>query len=285
MRGNVSSLTFNTREGGASVSGLERRKFSAVLTDLAWRALERDLDVHELTGPSLLRHAVVLPEWVVNTRGTEFARTVKLVCAGGAGEEQVNLPGRDNVANVLEVHLNTVVANNSDPVALAVRLVAQASCNAWVDGADRKWLADLIEQGRTTWYPPEIAADASAFATKPLFDQEPSVNGSYEGWDAVVELLRADDGIVVLTDSHSDGFPGRIWAAREGELRDDFRTWWQQATPEEMWDRSEAGLREETSLNCPVLRICPDNLHARLFGRDRSSNPTWYQVATAWRAA
>jgi hypothetical protein len=279
----MSSLMFLTRDAETAVSGRERARFGGVLDHLAWRTIERDLDPSEIAGPSVLRAAVDLPTWVTNGHGAEFARMAKLLICG-TGADRVNLPGRANVATVLEVHLNTILANYSDPVAFASRLYAQAECNAWIDGADRKWAADLIEQGIKTSYPPEIAAGSEQTASK-LFDQDASVNGTYAGWAGVVEMLRAGDGIVVIASSITDGFPGQIWAAREGELRDEFRTWWKQASPDERWDRSEEGLREDTALNCPVLRIAPDTLHARLFGRDRGINPTWYGVATAWRNA
>lgn len=279
----MSSLIFLTRDAETAVSGRERARFGGVLDHLAWRTIERDLDPSETTGPSVLRDAVDLPTWVTNAHGHEFARMAELLIRG-TGEEHVNLPGLANVATVLEVHLNTIVANHSDPVAFACRLYAQAQCNAWIDGADRGWAADLIEQGIKTSYPPEIAAGSDRTGLR-LFDQDASVNGTYAGWTGVVEMLRAGAGIVVIASSITDGFPGQLWAGREGDDRGDFRTWWKQASPDERWDRSETGLREDTELNCPVLRIAPDTLHARLFGRDRGINPTWYRVATAWRNA
>lgn len=280
----MSSLTFLTADAEASVSGREHHKFSSLLTDLAWRSIQRVCDPSEVYGPSPLRHAVDLPDWVARHKGPEFARMFRLLLAG-TGEELVNLPGRPAVATMLDVKLNTVVHNYSAPVALAGRLCAQAEVNGWIDGSDRKWLADLIDQGRRLPYPAEVA-DTPYLAQHNLFADEPSVNGRYDGWQGVVEMLRVGDGIVVLSSSSAgEGFPSRMWAGREGQDRDEFHHWWEQADATARWEASERGLREETEQACPALRIAPDSLHDRQFGRAEpgQDNPTWHGVANAWR--
>ena len=278
----MSSLTFLTADAEASVSGRGHHKFSGLLTDLAWRSIQRIADPSEVYGPSPLRLAVDLPDWVAKAKGTEFSRMMRLL-VGGAGDEPVNLPGRPAVASVLDVKVNTVVHNYSAPVALSVRLCAQSQVNAWIDGTDRKWLADLIDQGRGTGYPAE-AADNPYLAQNNLFADEPSVNGSYDGWQGVVEMLRCGDGIVVLSYSTTGGFPSPVWAGREGQDREELHRWWERADIAARWEESERGLREHTGRTCPALRIAPETLHCKQFGRlPNAGNPTWHGVADAWR--
>lgn len=278
----MSSLGFLTRNGQARVSGRESGKFSVLLRDLMWRTVERVADPYERAGRSLLRDAAApLPDWVVRDRGTNFGRGMRLHLHNAAGrpDEYVNLPGTVHAATLFDVHVNTVIAEHSDPVALAVRLAAQSGCNAWIDGTDRLWLADLIDAGRNTPYPAEVA-DHADLRRHPLFADEPSVNGSYDGWQNVAAMLRAGTGTVVLESSATGGFPSRVWAAEEGQDRDWFRRWWNDATPGQRWDASERGLRAETAESCPLLQIRPDTLHHPGFGF--AASPTWQQVAEAW---
>ena len=280
----MSSLGFLTRDQGeARVSGRETAKFSCLIRDLAWAAVVRSFDVHEVYGPSRLRQAVDLADWVIRSRGTEFARMAQLhVSASGAGGN-VHLPGQRDTATILDVNLNTVLAGYADDaVALAVRLAAQCEVNAWIAGEDRAWLADLIDAGRTARYPPEVA-DSEYLSSHPLFADEPSVNGHYDGWKGVVDFLRAGDGTVVLDSSFTDGFPGidhACWpAARPGKK---FRRIWAGYGPDQQWDTSERGLRRRTGTMCRLLRISPSNLHDARYGFIQA--PTWADVAAAWRA-
>lgn len=281
----MSSLNFLTRAGDASVSGRERIKFNGLLHDLAWRTVERECDPRETLGPSLLRQAVRLPGWVSVNKGNLFAQTAKLYLDTGHDDADVVLlpdAPQTPAASVLDVHVNTVIAGYPDPVALAVRLAAQCQVNAWVDGPDRKWLADLIHKGRHTMWPAEaVNPDVGGL---PLFNDGWSVNGTYDGWPGVVKMLRSDDtGAVVLTSSATDGFPSQVWAGREGQDREEFHRWWKDADPGQRWDASEVGLREETATTCPALKITPDSLHDPRFGFTRTGI-TWSHLAAVWRA-
>lgn len=273
----MSSLGFLTRDAEARVSDRERQKLVGLLDDLAWRAIERDCDPREENGFSLLRQALTLPGWVAGHTGTEFTRMLQLVLHGSQG--QVRTP-TGMVGSVLDVHVATVITLYPDLVTLAVRLACQAEVNGWIDGPDRAWLADLIDKGRQADYPPEVASTYTAGV--PLFADEPSVNGHYDGWAGVAAMLRADDKQpVVLESSVTGGFPSQIWAGQEGQDRGEFRAWWNNATPEQRWAASVRGLREETETASPALRIAPGTLHdTNGFG----TGVTWAQVAEAWRA-
>lgn len=276
----MSSIGFLTRDGEARVSGREHAKFTCLLLDLSWHAISTVFDVTETNGPCLLRRAFPLPSWVTERTGSSFAAMARLDM-GGDSERHVRLPDTDTAATLLDVKLNTVVAAHSDPVALAVRLAAQCEVNAWIDGADRAWLADLIDAGRTTRYPPEVA-DSPHLTGNPLFADEPSINGHYDGWPGVVDFLRSGTSTVVLDSSFTDGFPDLSHAAWPGPPGARWRRLWRTTyTPTRQWDTSEAGLRRRTRQQCSLLQISPDNLHQRNYGIIYA--PTWADVAAAWQ--
>ncbi len=59
------------------------------------------------------------------------------------------------------VSLNTALVAGSDVIALAAKIHGSCEQHGWVDAADRKWLADLIDEGlrhsiyrKGIWYQP-----------------------------------------------------------------------------------------------------------------------------------
>lgn len=276
----MSSLSFLTRDGEASASGREYLKFGVLLKDLAWQHVARDFNTDEAGRPSLLRDVVDLPDWVTEKTGEAFGKAAQTCLYVDGWKMPVSLPTRANVAHVFDVSLNSLVANSSDPVALAVRLYGQAERSAWIDGPDRAWLADLIDQGRSTAYPPH-APTGTHLDGDPLFSCTDFANSQYGGWAAVVDLLRADNtSPVVLSYSVTSGFPDPILSAWPGDPGARFRRWWDQATALQQFDTSARGLRRFTTDGCPMLRISPDNLHTTGFGITNA--PTWLHVAAAW---
>lgn len=283
----MSSVIFATRGQEAAISGREHIRLTGLLRDLSWRDVERHCDPYEEYGPSLLRTAVTLPHWVSKAVGQQFGRNVELLFGGDPGDGGVHLPGRRDVASPLEVAVNTVISTYTYVVALAVRLAAQNQAVAWVHREDRAWLADLIDIGRSTLWPSEIATPATARSK--IFADEPSTNGTYGGWQAVIDLLRADRRHdVVLSSSKVDEFPDPVWVLAGQQLRDHpdrataVRAWWGNATPEQKWEESLAGLRDFTGTDSPERRISPDNLRRPIFGPG-TDGQTWQTLAAAWR--
>jgi hypothetical protein len=271
----MSAFFFHTPHLCADIGAGEHARFRRLVDELAWRAIERDCDPREDQGPSVLRDALPLPEWVTNVHGPEFGRSIAmhLKTMMRRNTEAVRLPGRErSTSSVLDVHRNTVLAGYSDQVALAVRLALQLPDCMWIEPGDRTWAADLIDLGHATPWPAEIAHDPSAGL--PLFD--------HDGWAHVAELLRADDrdpAVVVYQDG--DAFPSQIWAGRPGELREPAYQWWKQATREQRWRASLRGLREHAAdLDLP-LQLSPDTLHTPAFSPE--PDLTWNTVAAAWR--
>lgn len=185
-----------------------------------------------------------------------------------------------------DVDLNTALVAGSDPVRLAAKLHGWCESHAWVDGPDRAWLADIIDQGlraglyrRGLWY-----------ADQP---DGPRDKWSDQGWEGVLALLRSrDDEPVVTSYSVCDQFPNRHiadwrppdlpegwvpdWAATDGrnewdamsadeqtsEWRDHALDRWYDLPAEQRWDLAMAGLRRER----PWGRLAPDTLAEVTFG-------------------
>jgi hypothetical protein len=283
----VSSMGFLTRDGEARISGREYAKLECLVRDLAWNQVEQHFDLSESRAPSALRDVVSWPEHVLNTSGVgyqSFASTARLWM--NTGSYPVHTPTAREVATTFETRINTVAADPSDPIALAARFAGQAQVNGWIDGPDRAWLSDVIEQGMNQPYPEHLIGGRDDQVLRgPLFSDAPHRKSHYDGWAAAAEMLRADDkGIVVLDYSVTDGFPDPQWAGWPTALDDpDERqeAWdaWADVTAEQRWDDSERGLRAATEQS-PSRRITPANLHTPGFGT--TEGHTWVSLAEAW---
>lgn len=147
-----------------------------------------------------------------------------------------------------DVRLNTALAAGSDVIALAAKIHGSCEIHGWVDGPDRKWLADLIDDGlhagiyrQGLWY------EATPGGERKWSDQ---------GWGDVTALLReTDDGPVVMSYSITDWFPNHEAAGMESGEFDAL-------SEAERWQRGTQGLRTQE----PWLRIGPDTLRAVTFG-------------------
>lgn len=187
------------------------------------------------------------------------------------------------------VELNTALVAGSDPVRLAAKIHGWCETHCYVEGPDRKWLADIIDEGlragiyrRGLWWV-DRPCDGPA-------ENEPDRQWSDQGWGDVLDLLReSDDGPVVLSYSVTDSFPNREVAGWEPPPMPDgwVPNWadtdeglaeWEQDYPtaedkaayyeeragdawydlhwDEQWDTALAGLRRDL----PWARLGPDTL-------------------------
>jgi hypothetical protein len=87
--------------------------------------------------------------------------------------------------DVGDIILNTAMSSGSDPVKLYARIHGSCETHGYVEGANRAWIASIIENGLET-----------------------SVYRQNVGWDNVVELLKSEDqSPVVMSYSVCDEFP------------------------------------------------------------------------------
>lgn len=125
------------------------------------------------------------------------------------------------------LELNTVLLVGNEPMRFLARLHGQCEIHCWVDGPNRAWAADVIEEGvRSGLY------------------------RSNQGWESVVELLReSDQDRVVLSYSGADTFPNPGLADIEGYGEE-----WSALSVEERWERAVKGL-------APLSEIKPGPYH------------------------
>lgn len=149
------------------------------------------------------------------------------------------------------VDLNTALVAGSDPVRLAAKISGWCECHAYIEGPDRKWAADIIDQGLKTG----IYRRTLRYTSLGDVPREAS-----QGWEGVQELLRArDDEPVVLSYSVTESFPNEEIAGFErprDEHGEPINHAWYELPAEERWDRAMTGLRQSQ----PWARLAPDTL-------------------------
>lgn len=165
------------------------------------------------------------------------------------------------------IDLNTALAAGSDPVALAAKVHGWCERHPWVEGPDRAWLADVIEQG----------LKSGLYRRGAGWDQP--VDEHDEG-PGVIPMLRArDDEPVVLSHSTCESFPNssvgdwmppwpegveRDWNAltkEQQEQRSQREEEWYELPADRQWDISIAGLRTAR----PWARLSAETLRTRTF--------------------
>lgn len=122
--------------------------------------------------------------------------------------------------------LNTAMeAADGNPLKLAARIAGQAEVHCWCEGADRAWLARMIDEG----------LDAGKFRRNTGYSERCG-RPSHESWEDVTAFLRSrDDEPVVLSYSVCDGFPNRKAAGWEPPEGTDLRPGWAKDAPGE-WE-------------------------------------------------
>lgn len=245
----MSRIYFHSPSGRAEVSGRERAHAGMICSDLFSVAL--GIGAFTDTEP----YRTLLPEdcYVLREQNQrqffESFRTWSFVHRGA----MYRLPDGSQM-NVFEATLNTAVAMGSDAIRLLAKLHGQCEIHAYVEGPNRAWLADIIEQG---------------VKEKILRVWE---NDNYGGWPAVIELLRSrDDEPVVTSYSVTWQFPNRYVAQygqwEPGENDPDGDSWYELPS-EEQWQLAMEGLR--TYNETGAVEMKPETFGVQGYGDGRS---------------
>lgn len=236
----MSKIYFHTQDEDAEVHGSERHYFASLCAELTHAVLGRHTQDWGDT-PALLKRAFPQDHYTLSPRSGAFAERfhTHLIVSDGAlllGDQEVS---------IFSLVLNTALRLGSDPVRLAARLHGQCEIHAYVEGPNRAWLADIIEQGRQFEF---------------------YRNG--QGWEDVVALLRRDATSPVVTSySVCEQFPNAGIANWNPPLDDDGeKDWdaWYRLSDQTRWETALASLRASRG----GLELKPDNWSNFSFGHN-----------------
>lgn len=170
----MSCIYFHSYNTKVAVHGSERAHFGVLCRNLVWNVLSSYAE-DSTTAPSVLRRLFPKGHYLLDSK--EF----KIDCVnylGGSPLEYVYLG--DEKIQIFELQLNTALSMGANFIQLAARLHGQCEVHAYVEGKNRKWLAEIIKKGR-----------ASKFYRDGM------------GWEMVIKLLESDHTTPIVT-SYSD---------------------------------------------------------------------------------
>lgn len=247
----MSRVYFHTRhEGTAELYGSERACTGVMIDDLFCTLL----NTHDYPSrPSPLRRWFPPDHYIHGPSRMPWDQHIRLALRSYTEEAVLHLPDGRTV-NTWQVALNTAVIAGSDQVRFLARMHAACEIHAWLDGADRAWLADLIDQGRSSGiYRPGMgweqvaallrrSADGRVFTSYSVCDAFPNQDAAkylpptWRGPAGWYDLPEAE--IKAWVNAHST--PARERYADDPTMLDYYRRQGEEAT----WDRPSKGLEE-----------------------------------------
>jgi hypothetical protein len=171
----MSRITFESKERSVDVRGSERFH-AGYLTD---KLTSIFLDVK--SNRKLLIKAVPSGHHLhrLNTEDRDFEDLFETSLNYGS----LNLELNGHPIDSFHLRLNTASAVGDDSVKLLARIHAQCEMHCFVEGPNRSWMADIIDNASVEVFRPDA------------------------GWDQVVELLReSNEGPVVMSYSVTESF-------------------------------------------------------------------------------
>lgn len=228
----MSRIYFHSQHGEAEVRGWERAHAGMLCNNMLMVALGVS-DMDDMPShPSPIRKILPPDCYALKKTGAQFQNWLSTWIGGAGGEDHYFIVNGDRKVTVFAAALNTAHAAGSGPIKFLARLHGQCELHAYVEGANRAWLADIIERGR-----------ASGIMRKD------------SGWENVIELLRArDDEPVVTSYSVCEQFPNpgvANWQSNDDEA-------WYKLLKDEQWRLALDGLRNTKG----KLEIKPDDWRA-----------------------
>lgn len=245
----MSSLNFHSSSGDAAVHGSERYHFHW-LCNQSFLAL-LDLGTDSASRPHPIRRAFPANHYTTPLRGREWATRVETAIVAGGFLPSDTLKTGDRRTSISTAVLNTALATGGDQLKLAARLHGQCEIHAFVEGANRAWLAGIIEVG--------LGRD---------------IFRANAGWEGVIKLLRASSEEPVVTSfSGTDQFPNPYiaieagtWSAPAGANEDEDDDAWYELPETEQWRLAMDGLRIQNQARGSMLEMKPDDWEDYRFG-------------------
>jgi hypothetical protein len=257
----MSSISFHTIGREVRVSGRERAMMGVIcnrflkmqMGDLAYEPLE--WVEHVFARGHYIADMAVELRLATNDHekarlSSRLAQSLETFFHVGDARDVVLLDGEP--VDLFALALNSAIQWGNRAVQLAAKLHGQCEIHCYVEGEDRAWLADLIEEA--------VACDVL----------RGDVWG-YDGWAEVARLLREDAAAPVVTSySVCDTFPNPSFIPDGIEIDpDDDGRWeaWSRIEPEKQWEYAMAKLRAVSGLRLSPERL-DDFFHGGLAGRE-----------------
>jgi len=235
----MSAIYFHSQsEDTVRLNGSERAYMSGLIHNVFWTSFQPVIeygDIRHWSRQVLPKDCYVLKEYVGKLSYENTLNTF----IGANGTK--NLFWQGEAIELFALCLNTAYILGGDTMKLICRLHGQSEIHCYVEGANRKWLADIMAQGR-----------------------ELSILREDEGWEDVIELLRKrDDEPVVCSYSVCESFPNpnaSDWEHAESldededEDEDNKYEAWGKLSDDEQWASGMSYLRRSIG-----LEIRPDD--------------------------
>lgn len=230
----MSSIAFQSLNRTVYISGRERASLGIFCQNWLYMQLAPStLAANEFVGALLGR------SYEGFGSNLHAMRDLQLQCAAGdyftLGDEKYE---------IFAMALNSVLTDGNRAAQLAAKIHGQCEIHCYVEGEDRAWMAEIVEEGLAT----RIFRPNQGWAIgKP----------NTPGWEALAEFLCEDSETpVVASYSVCDSFPGPHLAP-VGWAHDPEDPWeaWSELSPDEQWAMAMQSLREERG-----LRLSPDRL-------------------------
>lgn len=240
----MSRVTFTSLSGDVDLCGRERAHAAIAVEDMVSGALGSE-------------HLALVPadSYVHKTRNP--LNSLRVWWQVDGGKLAITADDLPCPVRAWDVTLNTAIAEGPDPIRFFARMHATCEIHGYVEGPNRAWLADIIDQGLTV----------GLYRTDALRE--------WGRWQGVTELLRSrDDEPVVMYYSVTRGFPdphvlGIIrYEDEEGNPLDDGPQWdrWEALGHAEQWRLGMDWLRARNP-TCQV-DLDPETFRTRMFGAE-----------------
>lgn len=178
----MSRIYFHSPSRETEVMGSERAMMGHYVSELFLMALGVS-DYDYPNDPHVLRNILEPSHYAAKETGRQFASMLSVALRVGMDSRILVVDGE--AVNVFAASLNTAIVMGSDPIILSARLHGQCEIHTYVEGANRAWLAGIIERGLAS-----------------------GIFRSDSGWESVIEHLRErDDEPVVTSYSVCEQFP------------------------------------------------------------------------------
>ena len=245
----MSSIGFHSPAKTVTIHGPERAHAHILCQDMLAMALNVHHQYEYEGHASKLRHLLPMDEQR-RIRKEHFASDM-LTYMGVSGS--FVMPDTTTTISCWHAALNTAIVAGSNPVRFLARVDAQCELHGYVEGHNRAWLADIVEEGLDKNIL-RRAFDGSLYK---------STDDDLWGWQHLITMLREDDvRPVVMSHSSNLSFPD-AWMDGITITNDE----WYALTDEQRWAMSMEILRSNKE---KMLEMAPDNLATIQFGEDIS---------------